>query len=247
MSQARYERIGTSYAATRQTEPRIAGYIEAALGNARSVVNVGAGAGSYEPAELEVVAIEPSETMAAQRPPHLPRAVIAGAESLPLADDSADAAMAIITIHHWSDLPAGIAEMRRVARDRILVLTLDPDVISKSWVRDYWPELLKFDEEFLRSADLAELMGGAEVVVVPCPTDCVDVYIETAIGRPELLLDPAVRANCSAFARMDDAAEAAGAERLREALESGEWDRRFGRLRAIPERDVGLRLLVAEV
>jgi SAM-dependent methyltransferase len=245
MTEARYERIGTTYARTRQTEPRIAAYIEDALGPARSVVNVGAGAGSYEPTDREVIPVEPSETMAAQRPPHLPRALIANAERLPLGDDAADAAMAIITIHHWSDIPAGIAEMKRVARDRILILTLDPDVISRSWVRGYWPDLLAFDAEFPRTADLAALTGGAEVIAVPSPNDCVDVYIETATGRPELLLDPVVRANCSGFARMDDTAEAAGAERLREALESGEWDRRHGELRTLEEHDGGLRLLVA--
>ena len=160
MTEARYERIGTTYARTRQTEPRIAAYIEDALGDARSVVNVGAGAGSYEPEGREVIPVEPSATMAAQRPPHLPAALIAHAEDLPLADDSVDAAMAIITVHHWSDLERGIAEMRRVARDRILVLVLDPDVISKSWVRDYWPELIPFDYEMPLVADLAKLMGA---------------------------------------------------------------------------------------
>ncbi len=247
MGEPRYERIGTTYSATRRTEPRIAACIDAALGDARSVVNVGAGAGSYEPDGLEVIPVEPSETMAAQRPPHLPRALIGSAESLPLGDDSADAAMAVITVHHWADLRRGLAEMKRVARDRILVLTLDPDVISKSWVRDYWPELIPFDYEMPLVADLAELMGGAEVIAVPAPNDCVDVYIETVSGRPELLLDPIVRANCSGFARMDDAAEAAGAERLRAALERGEWDRRHGRLRELKEHNGGLRLLVTEL
>jgi SAM-dependent methyltransferase len=246
MVEARYERIGTTYAKTRQTEPRIAAYIENALGDARSVVNVGAGAGSYEPADRKVIPVEPSATMAAQRPPHLPAALIAHAEDLPLPDDSADAAMAIITVHHWSDLERGIAEMKRVARERILVLTLDPEVISRSWVRDYWPDLLKFDAEFPRSADLAEVMGGADVITVPAPNDCIDVYIETVAGRPELLLDPAVRANCSGFARMADAAEVAGAERLRAALESGEWDRGHGELRRMAEHNGGIRLLVAD-
>jgi SAM-dependent methyltransferase len=247
MTEARYERIGTTYAATRQTEPRIAAYIDAALGDARSVVNVGAGAGSYEPADREVVPVEPSETMAAQRPPHLPRALIARAEDLPLPDDSVDAAMAIITVHHWSDLGRGIAEMRRVARLRILVLTLDPDVISKSWVRDYVPELIPFDYEMPNVAELAELMGGAEVIAIPAPNDCVDVYIETVIGRPELLLDPLVRANCSGFARMDQSVLDVRIERLRADLESGEWDRRHGELRAMSEHNGGIRLLVAEL
>ena len=211
------------------------------------MVNVGAGPGSYEPTDREVIPIEPSATMAAHRPPHLPRAVIARAEDLPLEDDSVDAAMAIITVHHWSDLRRGIAEMRRVARERIVVLTLDPDVISRTWVRDYWPELTRFDYEMPRIAELAELMGGARVIDVPSPNDCVDVYIETVTGRPELLLDPVVRANCSGFARMEDGTEAAGAARLREALKSGEWDRRHGHLRDVAEHNGGIRLLVAEL
>jgi SAM-dependent methyltransferase len=246
MAEARYERIGTTYAATRQTEPRIAAYVEAALGNARSVVNVGAGSGSYEPLDREVIPIEPSATMAAQRPPHLPRALIASAEDLPLDDDSVDAAMAIITVHHWSDLEAGISEMRRVARDRVVVLTLDPEVISKSWVRDYIPELIPFDFEMPNVADLAALMGGAEVVAVPSPNDCVDVYIETVVGRPELLLDPVVRANCSGFARMEERVLARGIDRLRVELESGEWDRKHGHLREVSEHNGGIRLLVAD-
>jgi SAM-dependent methyltransferase len=245
MGEARYERIGTTYAATRQTEPRIAAYIEAALGNARSVVNVGAGSGSYEPVDREVIPIEPSETMAAQRPPHLPRALIASAEDLPLGDDSVDAAMAIITVHHWSDLEAGIGEMRRVARDRVVVLTLDPEIISKSWVRDYIPELVPFDFEMPNVADLAALMGGAEVIAVPSPNDCVDVYIETVVGRPELLLDPVVRANCSGFARMEERVLARGIDRLRADLESGEWDQNHGHLRELSEHNGGIRLLVA--
>jgi SAM-dependent methyltransferase len=242
----RYELIGGTYASTRRTDPRIAARIEAALGDARTIVNVGAGAGSYEPAGREVIPIEPSPTMAAQRPASLPQAVIARAEALPLADDSADAAMAIITLHHWDDVAAGIREMRRVARERVVILTLDPNVMARSWLRDYAPELRRFDSEFPSVEQIAAALGGAAISEIPSPSDCVDLFIETMLGRPELLLDPEIRANCSGFARMDDAAEARAVELLRADLDSGEWDSRHGHLRSMAEHDGGLRLLVAE-
>jgi SAM-dependent methyltransferase len=240
----RYERIGRTYAATRRTDPRIAARIWHALGDARSVVNVGAGTGSYEPPHLEVLAVEPSAVMAAQRPPEAAPVVLARAEELPLADDSFDAAMAIITIHHWTDAAAGIAEMRRVARDRIVVLTFDTRVTDRAWLRDYAPRIREFDRDFPSLEELGEWMGGAEVTAVPSPNDCVDVFMETLIGRPELVLDPVVRANCSGCARLPAAEEAALVERLRADLESGEWDRRHGHLRRMDEHDGGLRLLV---
>lgn len=240
----RYEEIGRTYAATRRTDPRIASQIRTALGDARSVVNVGAGTGSYEPADMEVIPVEPSATMASQRPPELAPAVIANAESLPLPDDCADAAMAIITVHHWSDVAAGIAEMRRVARKRVVVLSFDVQRTTDSWIREYAPRIREFDRDFPTLQELAEWMGGAEITLVPSPNDCVDVFLETLIGRPEMVLDPLVRANCSAFARMDANEETAAVERLRADLESGEWDRRHGHLREMETHDGGLRLLV---
>lgn len=242
----RYERFGAGYAQTRRTEPRIEASIREALGDVRSVANVGAGTGSYEPDDLQVVAIEPSRTMAAQRPPERP-ALIAPAESIPLKDDAVDAAMAVITVHHWSRLEAGISEMRRVARRRIVVLTLDPEVMQKAWTREYWPELSKMDREFPPVAEVASLIGDAEVTGVPVPADCADLYIETLKGRPELLLDPRIRANCSGFARMDDELEVAGAANLSEDLASGVWDRTHGWLREQTEFDGGLRLIVGSV
>ncbi|MDQ3759863.1 MAG: class I SAM-dependent methyltransferase [Actinomycetota bacterium] len=239
----RYERYGTGYGRTRQTEPRIAACIRDALGGAESVVNVGAGTGSYEPADLAVVAVEPSRTMAAQRPPDRP-ALIAPAEHLPLADASVDAAMAVITIHHWTDQAKGVAEMRRVARDRVLVLTLDPVNMKDAWTRRYWPDLLEMDSEFPAPEAIAEWMGGGTISTVPVPNDCVDLYIETLRGRPELLLDPGVRANCSGFARMDDELEARGAERLAADLRTGAWGRTHGAIQTAKEYDGGLRLVV---
>ena len=241
----RYERIGSGYAATRRTDPGIAARVTAALGDARTVVNVGAGAGSYEPPDREVIPVEPSETMAAQRPPGLSPALIARAEALPLDDDSADAAMAILTIHHWSDWRAGIAEMRRVARSRIVVLTLDPEVLSRSWIRDYAPEIREFDRELPPTGEVAAAMRGAEVETIPSRNDCEDLFLETLHGRPELLLDPVIRANTSAFARLPDDVERRAVADLAADLASGEWDRRYGYLRSAEDHDGAMRLLVA--
>src|SRR3954452_10823479 len=240
----RYDRIGDGYARTRREDPRIAARVHAALGGARTVVNVGAGAGSYEPADREVIAIEPSEAMAAQRPSPLVPATLARAEALPLADGSLDAAMAVVTIHHWTEPRTGIDEMRRVARDRVVVLTFDPEVISRAWIRDYAPRIRRFDPEMPPIAELADWMGGPEVEVIPSRNDCEDLFLETLLGRPELILDPRVRANTSAFARLPDDEEARAVERLAADLESGEWDRRHGHLRSPGEHDGGMRLLV---
>lgn len=243
-AEARYETIGHSHARTRRTDPAIMARIEEMLGKSRSVVNVGAGAGSYEPEGREVIAIEPSPTMAAQRPPSRP-AQIGYAEDLPLGDDCADAAMTVLSVHHWSDLAAGLREMKRVARDRVLVVTLDPEVMKRSWVRKYAPELRELDQELPPIDSIAAMLGGAEVLTIPVPADCQDIFIETSLGRPEVLLDPVVRANCSGFARMGDVAEARAVEMLRRDLESGEWDRLYGAMRGLEEFDGGLRLLLA--
>ena len=243
----RYERIGAGYASTRRTDPRIAAQLHAALGDARSVVNVGAGAGSYEPAALRVIAVEPSETMAAQRPAELAPALIATAEDLPLDDDSVDAAMAVLTIHHWSDQRAGVDEMLRVARDRVVVLTFDPEIISRMWIREYAPEIVEFDREFPEVEELAAWMGGAIVEVVPSRNDCEDLFLETLLGRPELVLDPVIRANTSGMARLPSDVERRAVERLRADLASGEWDRKYGHLRDEAEHDGGMRLVVGRV
>jgi SAM-dependent methyltransferase len=239
----RYEAFGAGYARTRQTEPGIAAHLWRALGAARSVVNVGAGSGSYEPPDIEVIAVEPSRTMADQRPADRP-ALIAPAEDLPLGDSSVDAAMAVITIHHWTDQPRGVAEMQRVARDRVVVLTLDPLNMEDAWTRECWPALIELDREFPSPATIAGWMGDAEISTVPVPGDCADLFIETLRGRPELLLDPEVRANCSGFARMDPTLEEEGARRLADDLESGAWDRARAPAREATEYDGGLRLIV---
>jgi SAM-dependent methyltransferase len=209
------------------------------------VVNVGAGAGAYEPRDRWVLAVEPSETMIAQRPPGAAPVVRATAEALPLADATVDAAMAVLTVHHWSDWRAGVAEMMRVARSRVVVWSFDPEAIDEYWlVRDYLPEIAELDRgRFPPVEEFATALGGARVEHVPIPRDCRDGVLAAFYARPERYLDPVVRAGMSPFAVID--AERAMA-RLADDLRSGAWDARWGHLRDAPELEAGYRLFVAE-
>jgi SAM-dependent methyltransferase len=244
----RYDRIGATYAGTRQPDPRIERQIVAALGDARTVVNVGAGVGSYEPADRAVTAVEPSAVMIAQRPPGAAPVVQAGAERLPFADDSFDAALAVLTMHHWSDWRAGVAELRRVARRRVVMLTFDPEHIARYWlVRDYLPEIAVLDEaRFPPLATVADAMGGAEARPVPIAHDCTDGFLCAHWRRPHEYLDPAVRANMSSLAvQPADVIEPALAQ-LERDLADGTWAERNAGLLEREEHDFGYRLLVAE-
>ena len=209
------------------------------------MVNVGAGAGAYEPRDRWVLAVEPSETMIAQRPPGAAPVVRAMAEALPLADATVDAAMAVLTIHHWSDWRAGVAEMLRVARGPVVVWSFDPQAIDEFWlVRDYVPEIAELDRgRFPPVDEFAKALGGARIEPVPIPRDCRDGVLAAFYARPERYLDPVVRAGMSPFAVID--AEPAMA-RLAEDLRSGAWDARWGHLREAPELDGGYRLFIAE-
>jgi hypothetical protein len=242
---ARYDDIGRTYTATRTTDPRIAARIWAALGDARTIVNVGAGTGSYEPADRDVTAVEPSAVMLAQRPPDAAPAVQAGAEALPFADASFDAAMAIITLHHWSDWRAGCAELQRVARDRVVVLSWDPSCVERMWIGpEYFPQLAEEDVAgFPSLADQAAALA-AEVEVVPVPWDCRDGFFGAFWRRPEAYLDPAVRAGISTLAKRSEAELADGLARLRADLDSGAWARRHADLLERDALDLGYRLLV---
>jgi SAM-dependent methyltransferase len=244
---APYDRVADGYAGVRRADPRIAAAIERALGDARSVANVGAGTGNYEPVDREVVAIEPSAEMRARRPRGAAPCLDGTAEALPLEDDSVDAAMAVLTIHHWRDSAAGLAEMRRVARQRVVVLTFDVDVAEDYWfVADYLPETATADRE--RTPTIGEtvaLMGGAGVEAVPIPWDCTDGFLGAYWRRPEAYLDPDVRAGISTFQVVDAARSADALARLEEDLRSGAWDERHGDLRAQESLDLGYRLLVA--
>jgi SAM-dependent methyltransferase len=238
-----YEAGGTDYPALRRTDPRIAAYVHDALGDARTVINVGAGAGSYEPEDRYVVAVEPSAAMRARR--RTP-AVIAVAEALPFDDDSFDAAMAMATIHQWPELERGLRELRRVARGPVVILTWEGPAMRDFWLADHLPELLA--SESARVPDVARvaaaLGGDVAEIALPIPRDCVDGFIEAYYARPEALLDPAVRAAQSAWSFLDPAVAERGLERLRGALASGEWDARHGHLRTQPEFVGALRLLV---
>lgn len=249
MSTPAYDSMGVNYSEFRRPEPRIEAAIWAALGDARSVVNVGAGTGSYEPTDREVIAVEPSPVMIAQRPPGAAPAREGVAEALPLADASVDAAMGVLTIHHWRDFDAGLAEMRRVARRRIVLLTVDPETIAATWiVSDYFPEAAALDRETMPSIEaLGAKMPAATIEPVPVPRGCLDGFTIAFWGRPELLLDPDVRRATSTWHRMPPEVAERGLRRLRADLESGRWDERHGHLRRQAELDVGLRLVREEL
>jgi SAM-dependent methyltransferase len=249
VSQPAYNRMGVNYSDFRRPDPRIAAVIWEALGNASSVVNVGAGTGSYEPTDREVIAVEPSPVMRAQRPAGAVPALEGVAESLPLDNKSVDAAMGVLTIHHWRDVDAGLAEMRRVARHRIVLLTLDPGAIEEVWiVKDYFPEAGVLDHEVLPSmAALRTKLPRASIETVPGPRDCLDRFSIALWDRPEMILDPEVRRAASTWHRMPPEVTERGLRRLRDELESGRWDEKYGHLRSQSELDIGLRLVCEEL
>lgn len=250
MTELAYDRMGLGYSAVRRPDPRIAAQIEAALGDARTVLNVGAGSGSYEPAGREVTGVEPSRTMIAQRPPGSAPVVEAFAEDLPFADDSFDAAMAIITVHHWNDARAGLAEMTRVARQRLAILTFTPTPPVELWMaRDYFPRILEFHEQVMLPIDelAAMLPGEASVEPVPIPSGCTDGFWLAIWDRPEMHLDPDIRRASSSWHHMSQDEIEQGLAKLKADLDSGRWDERNGRLREQAELDVGLRLVIAEL
>jgi len=243
-----YDTIGATYTSTRRPDPRIAAQIHAALGVAETVVDVGAGAGSYEPPQT-VLAIEPSSVMIAQRPAGAAQAVQAAAESIPLRDDAADAVMALLTVHHWTDLEAGIAELRRIARRRVVVLSWDQSVTRECWLlSEYLPEAAAFDDARAIPVDrLAALLGATRIEPVPIPHDCTDGFAVAYWRRPEAYLDPVVRAGISMLAQTGEEAIAPGLSRLADDLSSGRWHDRHADLLTLDQADVGYRLLVAEL
>ena len=239
-----YDTIGATYSATRRTDPRIAAQVWAALGDARTVLNVGAGTGSYEPPDRDVTAVEPSAVMRAQRPADAAPCVAAAAESLPFEDQSFDAAMAFATIDHWQEPIAGLREMRRVAR-RVVVFTKDfsdPDLFWLS--RDYLPEYAGL---FAGRPSLAELADaiGARVDPVLIPWDCADGFYEAYWRRPEAYLDEHVRRGMSIWARVGPGAEQRAVRSLRDDLASGRWAERNRDLLDLDAAELDSRLLIA--
>jgi SAM-dependent methyltransferase len=240
-----YDEIGRTYARTRATDPRIAAAIWDALGAARTVVNVGAGTGNYEPPDREVTAVEPSAVMIAQRPADAAPAVQAAAEDLPFDDDGFDAAMAVLTLHHWSDWRRGIEEMRRVAR-HVVVLSWDPSFARRLWITaEYFPFAAEEESTFPSLADQAGAVRATRVTTVLVPHDCRDGFYGAHWRRPDAYLDPEVRAGISVLASRTPEELAPGLERLREDLESGAWAERHADLLERDELDLGYRLLVA--
>ncbi|WP_214103780.1 class I SAM-dependent methyltransferase [Acrocarpospora catenulata] len=241
-----YETHGRGYAVQRRTDPRIAALVHAALGNGRTLINVGAGAGSYEPEDRYVVAVEPSEVMRAQRPPHRVPAIRGTAEDLPFDDGAFDAALASVTVHQWSDADKGLRELRRVTRGPVVVLTFDGTALDLLWLAEYAPELIAAERRrYPDIAWIAERIGpNSHVEPVPIPIDCVDGFTEAYYARPERFLDETVRRSQSAWGFVDPEAEARAVERLRTDLETGAWDTRFGHLREQPEFIGSLRLVV---
>ncbi len=248
---ARYDTIGHGYSRTRREDPRFRDRIHAALGDARTVVNVGAGSGGYEPRDRHVVAIEPSDVMAAQRPPDLAPAIRASAGCIPLRDDSVDAAMAILSVHHWDqERETGVRELRRVARDAVVILTFDGSISGAMWLMaDYLPEVVALDLQIFPSPSLlAEWLGGdVRIEKVPVPSDTPDWMLASFWAHPERVLDAGARAATSGFARMPDAVVQRVAFEVSRDLASGSWDDRYGHLRALEALDVGLRLIVANI
>jgi len=243
-----YDDIGRTYAATRQPDPRIAAQVVRALGDVSTVVNVGAGTGSYEP-PTTVVAIEPSRTMIDQRPAGAAPVLCAVAESIPLEGDAVDAAMAVLTVHHWTDLERGIAEMKRVARRRVVVLTFDETVTRDFWLlRDYLPAAREYDRAHAVPMErLVAALGPCAVEAVPVPHDCVDGFAAAWWRRPAAYLDPVVRAGISVLSRVGGAEIHRGLERLENDIATGAWAERYADLLALDELDAGYRLVTLDL
>jgi SAM-dependent methyltransferase len=242
-----YERHGRTYARHRRPDPRIAARIHAALGDARTVLNVGAGAGSYEPSDRWVLAVEPSATMRAQRPAGAAPAIAARAEALPFDDDAVDAAMACVTIHHWEPPAAGLAELRRVSRGPVVIFTFELDYLP-AWQREFLREgLAKERPRFPAIDDVAAALGGrTRVERIPTPGDCADGFFEAFWRRPEGLLEEAVRGAQSMWALLEPSVEQRIVDRLAAALDCGAWDAEHGYLREQESFQGALRLVISE-
>ncbi len=247
VAQPVYDRIGGQYREGRREEPRIAAAILAALGGASPVVNVGAGAGSYEPRDRPVVAVEPSAVMVGQRPPGAAPAVRARAEALPFGDGTFGAAMAVLTVHHWADRARGLAEMRRVADGPVVLVVRDPRAVPTWWLHHYFPASRRLEARRETPLDqLARLLGlPLEVIPVPVPANCADGFNAAYWRRPRAYLDPRVWRPMSALALIPGADREQGMHRLRADLSNGEWHRRWGHLLALDELDLGYRVVVA--
>lgn len=238
---AKYDTIGINYEQLRRPDPRIAAVIHEALGGAETVLNVGAGAGSYEPSNIAVTAVEPSFEMIAKRSAESAQAIQGSAENLPFEDNSFDAAMAVLTVHHWSDQARGLAEMRRVARGPVVILTFDP--AHRPWLTDYLPQLADLDEEQMPAmAFYGECLGDVTVEPLAIPHDCIDGFLYAYWRRPKAYLEERIRMGISSFWALDDVSQ--GIEELSQDIESGAWARRYADLLNQETYDAGYRLVI---
>jgi SAM-dependent methyltransferase len=238
-----YDNIGRTYSRYRESDPRIAGAIALALEGCASILNVGAGGGSYEPASKSVVALEPSRTMIAQRPQGAEPVVQGIAESLPFRDRRFDAVLGVLTVHHWTDKEKGFSECRRVARSRVVFLTIDFDTCARFWLFDYFPELIVDRFIFPNIERYADSFGSVELISVPIPADCRDGFLGAYWKRPRAYLDPLVRGSISTFSKIGNID--ANLRRLELDIESGAWQRRYSGLQDLTEVDLGYRLMIA--
>ncbi len=240
-----YANIGRTYAGRRRSDPQIAAAIECALIGCHSVLNVGAGTGSYEPPSREVVAVEPSRIMIAQRPAGTTRVVQGRAEALPFRDQSFDGVLASLTVHHWKCLADGFSECARVARSKIVCFTIDMDACARFWLFDYFPELLHADRSIFPVIEqFREVFGSIEVRGVPIPADCRDGFLGAYWSRPAAYLDPPVRASISTFSKIGNID--AQLARLALDLDSGAWEEKYGDLTEFNTLDLGYRLIIAD-
>lgn len=240
---ALYDTIGVNYADLRQPDPRIAKIIEEALGTAKIVLNVGAGTGSYEPADRQLIAVEPSFEMIRKRSSTAAKAVQASADKLPFKNDYFDASMAILTVHHWPDKEAGLREMHRVTKGRIALLTFDPS--QRPWLTDYLPELAALDEaQMPKMSDYRQWLESVQITPVLVPHDCSDGFLYAYWRRPKAYLDARIRSGSSSFWAIRNAQE--GLQNLRRDVESGEWEHRYAELLNLDEYDAGYRLVLAD-
>jgi hypothetical protein len=245
---ANYGVIGARYVDFRQPDPRIAALIEKALGDARTVLNVGAGAGSYEPTGRTVTAVEPSASMRNQRPAQLPPAIDAVAEDLPFPEDSFDASMSTFSVHQWKNLDAGLRELRRVTRGPVVIMSCEPSELDRFWLQYYCPEVLAVEaDRYPPTQKIAAALGKhSQIVPVPIPLDCTDGFNEAYYGRPFMLLSPEARLACSAWSFVEKAVIQRFVQHLDYDLKSGRWDERFGHLRSQPLFLGSLKVIVGQ-
>lgn len=246
---ANYGTIGHDYSRFRRPDPRIANLVEQALGHAQTVLNVGAGAGSYEPTTRMVSAVEPSASMRNQRPAHLAAAIDAIAEKLPFADASFDASMSTFSVHQWRNLDAGLRELRRVTEGPVVIMTCEPSELSRFWLDAYCPEVIAVEAgRYPPVEKIVQALGErSEILSVPIPLDCTDGFNEAYYGRPEMLLEPQARLACSAWSFVDESVVRRFERELGSNISSGRWDELYGALRAQPFFEGSLKLIVGRM